>query len=252
MLEWFHYYIVKDDFLKINFKEIIATKKQNARDEVAKIKELSLAERKNYFMDYYFLKVVIAVIVIFCIISIIASYIKNDYKTVLNITVIDGRIVNKDETINTLNKIFGADSKSKRIIIDDENYLISENSDSSSAALEKIQTMIFANELDIYIGMKIDVNFCADRGYLKDLSDFLDEKTFEMLKEKDMLYYVEQTRYNDDDEPYLEMIPYGIKITDLEFVKTSGLSIEKPILCATASSHRQDTVKKFIAYILEE
>ena len=92
------------------------------KEQKKKFKELSLSEKFQYIWEYYRLIIAAVIAVILVIASFIHAYIRNNYDTVCDIAVCDGKLSGYDTDDDLLTTGFtnylGIDGKKERIHID--------------------------------------------------------------------------------------------------------------------------------------
>ncbi len=92
------------------------------KEQKKKFKELSLSEKFQYIWEYYRLIIAAVIAVILVIASFIHAYIRNNYDTVCDIAVCDGKLTGYDTDDDLLTTGFtnylGIDGKKERIHID--------------------------------------------------------------------------------------------------------------------------------------
>ena len=126
------------------------------KEQKKKFKELSLSEKFQYIWEYYRLIIAALIAVILVIASFIHAYIRNNYDTVCDIAVCDGKLTGYDTDDDLLTTGFtnylGIDGKKERIHID-YSYTLEEKflDQDPQISKEKIYVLSQTNNLDGYM-----------------------------------------------------------------------------------------------------
>ena len=138
------------------------------KEQKKKFKELSLSEKFQYIWEYYRLIIAAVIAVILVIASFIHAYIRNNYDTVCDIAVCDGKLTGYDTDDDLLTTGFtnylGIDGKKERIHID-YSYTLEEKflDQDPQISKEKIYVLSQTNNLDGYMSEYKDIDhFCFD------------------------------------------------------------------------------------------
>ena len=138
------------------------------KEQKKKFKELSLSEKFQYIWEYYRLIIAAVIAVTLVIASFIHAYIRNNYDTVCDIAVCDGKLTGYDTDDDLLTTGFtnylGIDGKKERIHID-YSYTLEEKflDQDPQISKEKIYVLSQTNNLDGYMSEYKDIDhFCFD------------------------------------------------------------------------------------------
>lgn len=227
--------------------------KRGKQTERQKMSDMSFKEKVTYFNMYYLKKVIVTV----CIASILGYLI---YQTLapktdelLNIAVINDYFDQEQvkDFISDLNTHFEVDPDKEKITFD-YSYYISESdmSQNTISSIQKISTYVAAKQIDVIITDEACFKSLIEDGYLISLSDLLPADMYTELADK---YYTGAVRDEDlkGNVTYGPQATYGIYIDDSAIYKSSGSTIEKPVLGVISNSPNKDNVIELIKYLLE-
>lgn len=227
--------------------------KREKQTERQKMRDMSFKEKVAYFNMYYLKKVIFTV----CIASILGYLI---YQTlsprtdeILNIIVINDYIDQEQvkDFLSDLDTHFEVDPDKEKINFD-YSYYISETdmSQNTISSIQKLSTYVAAKQIDVVITDEACLNSLIEKGYFISLSDLLPADMYTELADK---YYTGAVKDEDlkGNVTYGPKAPYGIYIDDSEIYKSSGTSIEKPVLGVISNSPNKDNVIELIRYLLD-
>lgn len=224
------------------------TIKDALREEKAKLKELSLKDKIWYIGEYYkvpIIGIIIGIILLYAIGSTV--YYNQKYKTVLSCTILNcGPVTNADTVEDYFNKGFGQSislEKNQKIEVDTSLSLTFDESsmtDYSYAELMKISTLIAGKELDVMIANPEIIDHYGAQGGYADLKELLSSDLYDQVK--DHLYTV-------TDEETGRKTACGLRIDDTDFLKKTGLVLDRPILSIMCNSTHIDTSVNLIRYV---
>ena len=160
------------------------------KEQKKKFKELSLSEKFQYIWEYYRLIIAAVIAVILVIASFIHAYIRNNYDTVCDIAVCDGKLTGYDTDDDLLTTGFtnylGIDGKKERIHID-YSYTLEEKflDQDPQISKEKIYVLSQTNNLDGYMSEYKDIDhFCFDTScFFYDLRELFSTDELDELSE---------------------------------------------------------------------
>ncbi len=195
------------------------------KEQKKKFKELSLSEKFQYIWEYYRLIIAAVIAVILVIASFIHAYIRNNYDTVCDIAVCDGKLTGYDTDDDLLTTGFtnylGIDGKKERIHID-YSYTLEEKfmDQDPQISKEKIYVLSQTNNLDGYMSEYKDIDhFCFDTScFFYDLRELFSTDELDELSE-----YIIYHTHSDG-----ETIPVAIDLSNAPEITKTDHTMDQP------------------------
>jgi hypothetical protein len=215
------------------------------KSEKQKLKEMSFHEKLEYINAYYKYKLLATIIILGIIISLFYTILTPKDETVFNAAILNQYLDSqkKDELITDFSKYLDISEK-QNIVFDDSFYMSDNNSPitASSTALEKLQTYVYTNQLDVIIADESVFKDFANWGYFDNLNDRLPTDLYSKLTEQLFI----STTQDDSEEK-----AYGIYLTDNKVIRDLGILAEKPVIGIVANSKYKNNSISFLRYIFD-
>ena len=216
------------------------------KEQKKKFKELTLSEKFQYIWEYYKLIIATVIAVILVAASFIHAYIRNNYDTVCDIAVCDGKITGYDTDDDLLTTGFtdflGIDGKNERVHID-YSYTLEEKflDQDTQISKEKIYVLSQTNNLDGYMSEYPDIDhFCFDTScFFYDLRELFSTEELEQLSD-----YIIYHTHNDN-----ETVPVAIDISKAPEIAKTNLTMEQPCYGIVQSARHPENAADFIRYV---
>ena len=216
------------------------------KEQKKKFKELSLSEKFQYIWEYYRLIIATVIAVILVIASFIHAYIRNNYDTVCDIAVCDGKLTGYDTDDDLLTTGFtnylGIDGKKERIHID-YSYTLEEKflDQDPQISKEKIYVLSQTNNLDGYMSEYKDIDhFCFDTScFFYDLRELFSTDELDELSE-----YIIYHTHSDG-----ETIPVAIDLSNAPEITKTDLTMDQPCYGIVQSARHPENAADFIRYV---
>lgn len=225
--------------------------KREKQTEKQKFGELHGKDKWQYFKDYY-LKILIGIIiaivlVIYFVYSIWQSK-KNN--SVLYVAVTDQYFSEEDVTKleDSFGEYIGKTSEYDTILFDTSYYLSSYD----YSSMEKIQAMIVAGDIDIFIAPESYFLNYTLSGVMQPLNECLPTDLVSSLKND---FFIGNIRAETDDSGNDILGPseaYGIYVDKTPLYKDAYKSTERIIMGIIVTSKNKDNAVEFIRFIFNE
>ncbi len=225
--------------------------KTEAETEKQKWQRMNPAQRKQYFLDYYLLKIVIISLLAALIFYLIWTVVRPKNDPVLYVALINEQLEEeeKQEFIEELNRLYQADGKKKQVVVDDMFYM-------QEGALDKLQIFMYNHQIDIIITDEDAYQELAGYGYFQSMDALLDEESASRYGEK----YVsaagykeaEDVSFEDRETGQGELLPYGIDISGSERFSELENYLKKPVLSVAVGAPNQENAVRFLNFMMEE
>ena len=218
------------------------------KEQKKKFKELSLSENFQYIWEYYRLIIAAVIAVILVIASFIHAYIRNNYDTVCDIAVCDGKLTGYDTDDDLLTTGFtnylGIDGKKERIHID-YSYTLEEKfmDQDPQISKEKIYVLSQTNNLDGYMSEYKDIDhFCFDTScFFYDLRELFSTDELDELSE-----YIIYHTHSDG-----ETIPVAIDLSNAPEITKTDLTMDQACYGIVQSARHPENAADFIRYVFD-
>ncbi|BCN29710.1 hypothetical protein [Anaeromicropila herbilytica] len=213
------------------------------RTEKQKLHDMTFHEKLEHINAYYKYKIIAVVVVVIFIISVLHTVLTPKDATIFNAAIINQSLDSnkKSEFITDFGKYINI-SKKQNIVLDDSYFMSDKDTPItvSSAAREKLQTYVYANQIDVVIADESDFKAYANAEYFDNLADRLPTDLYSKLTDK--LYF---TNTEDDKSEKA----YGIYLTDNQVIRDLGILAKKPVLGIVSNSKYKDNSISFLKYI---
>lgn len=216
------------------------------KEQKKKFSTLTFTEKIQYIWEYYRLIIAAVIAVVLVIISFVHAYIRNDYDTVCEIAVCDGKITGYDTDDDALTTGFtsylGVDGKKERVHIDYSYNLEEKFLDMDpQVSKEKIYILSQTNNIDGYMCEYDDTDhFCFDTScFLYDLNDLFTSEELEQLSD----YLVYHTHKDGVERPVAIDISKAPKITE------TNLTMDRPCYGIVQSASNPENAADFIRFV---
>lgn len=219
--------------------------KAEAKEEHAKLKNMSLQDKVWYIWEYYKFHI-LGALVIFGILWIIGTSIyRSTFDNVLYCMYINNRSeqeLNTDILTRDFHEYMGFTDKQ---LVSAESSFISYGSDASEfsyASMAKISALVASKDLDVMISDQENFDHYLSLGGFTDLEAELPPEVLSLVK--DRLYYgVDETGASH---------AYGILLDDTSFAEESHLTMSPCIMGIISNSKNKDTGIALLQYIFSE
>lgn len=241
--------------------------KRETKSEIQKLKEMTLKEKWSYFLEYYFVKLLIALAIVAGLLYFLYSILSPKPENVLYIASINNYLT-EDITTNLQEEISDyLDLEDMEEVIIDVNYFIDlqtvtdegidgdlEESESnidpnfgfgtsnSATSHMRLSTYMAAQEIDIIIAPESIFEHFMNNEFFDNLEDTLPTDIFTRLQNE---LYIGTTSANPVSKPY------GVRLDNLPNNKFSSTNEAYVFGIVVNSTHKENTIS-FIRYLLEE
>lgn len=231
----------------LSFKERIKAK----RDYYKKHTEgMNRKERTSYFFYYYKWKVLIAVLILFCAITIPISMYRNTRPVALSYAIVNNDSFNKiDKSVfRDYREAYGLTkgyrlSEYPDIQLSQEEYEKLAGNSTNNASYDQFPTLCYNGYIDIIITDETGLSFCSQAGMLQTLDTAMPKEYYDLLSSDSHLFI--KAKGPENRENY-----YAIDISDTDFVKKLSLSYDKVYLCFPGNKDSEYTnVRRFLNYV---
>ncbi|MDO5382759.1 MAG: hypothetical protein Q4F06_08615 [Eubacteriales bacterium] len=221
--------------------------KDEIREQKGKFKTLTFSQKVQYIWEYYRFIILAVIITVCVVVSFIVAFNRNNYETVFNVAVCDGKMTGydaqSDDFTTEFTKYLGIDGKKKQVFFDYNYNLIQENPMDSDPAIsyEKIYILAQTRGLDGYICNYDCVDyFCTKNDcFFYDLNELLNKEELEALSDK-LIYHT----LSDGTE-----VPVAVDIREAPNVKDTNLTSDHPCYGIVQSTKYAENAVDFIRYL---
>lgn len=242
------------------------------REEREALKHGTPKEKLAYFIDYYKWHVIVAVLVVFMVISIIRDML-NQKESILYTCLLNTMELDASEYNNAFAESLGIDTEKYELIFDAETWIdINSMDEATMASSQKLVARLAAGELDIMI---TDTDSVTNYSYQADfltMKELLSPEQYEMYKP--YFYYIDlavmaewQASISDPNNLLLDYsydfpdprkpenmtapTPVGIFLDDCEELKSCyHFKTDDVVFCVFANSSHTDTVLLYLDYLM--
>lgn len=222
--------------------------KAEARQERAKLKEMSFQDKLWYIWEYYKIHMLIAGILLFFLYVLGTIFYQKSFTTRLSCVVMNDRYSSISDYQGLAEGFKGRMGyKSKdRVDMDTSLYISFDNSGSNSeldyASLAKITAIIASQDLDLMITSADAIEHYAANDGLLDLETTLPADLWELIKED---------VYKAPDSSGT-VLSAAVNLKNSNFHQKAGTQMEEAYFCLISNSKRIDTAIEFLRYLYEE
>ncbi len=236
-------YKLKDSTLDDN-AAIYAPREE--KSEKQKLKEMNFKEKVAYLRDYYLVKTLIILAALG-----IASYFIYTMVTPKPVTLLDTAIVNyslSDDTVNKMKEDMSTllikNPKKEDIMIDSSFYLGNgnDNSEYTMGSAQKLQTYMYAGEIDVIIAPESLFQSYATSGVFSKLTDVLPT---------DLLTSFSDSLFNSTTEDNPVSGAYGVYLDNTSLFKDISNPSDRPVLGVLVNSKHPDNGVEYIKYLFD-
>lgn len=214
---------------------------RDERSEKEIFKSLTPEQKKQQFISYYLVPLIVAILIIGAIISLIYNYFAPRQDLVFELAVVNDYIPqDKQETFQSEIENLFITNKDKQRILYDASYRIGDEYSSDYLSVEKLTTYMYAGEIDIIIADKNYFEQNVQNGVFLNLAQILPSDLYSELTDN---FYCSKVE-NDDDE-----CAYGINLSSSQKYMSLGGINKEPILGIVANSKNQENSVAFIEYL---
>ncbi|MDD5935833.1 MAG: hypothetical protein PUC65_09775 [Clostridiales bacterium] len=229
-------------------------KPREYKTEREKWKELDFRGKVEYFNNYYLAKLIATFVIIGMVVWILVTVFRPKKEEVLSVAMINYPIELEeiDQMTSDMNEILEVDPETQIVTFDTGYDLLNED----VASLQKLSTLLFAGEIDVFIAPESEFHKYAFSESLMPLTELLPTDLLSTLTE-DQIFRC-KTRLDDEVLPEDALGPeaaYGIYIQDLpmfEYFKKDYISDNPPVIGVIANTENETNCVKFIQYLLDK
>lgn len=217
------------------------TFKEYIEEEKAKLGEMTKAEKKSYFVDYYLKYCILAFVLLLLLIWIVYDFARAMRNTVVTGGVVgmtlseEGTAFMTDEYLEYL----GLSDKSNKI--DFASYIILDDEDYQTYTM--FQAELATNSYNFLITTKKGMAFVAQCECLADLNDVLDDELKQSLSDK-----IFRANLGESGKK----IAAAIDISDTAFVKDYIISAEPVYFIVAGKPEEYESALNILKYILSK
>lgn len=232
-----------------NEDKIMALKdwlKAEARQERAKLKEMSFQDKLWYIWEYYKIHMLIGCIILFFFYILGSIFYQKSFTTRLFYVVMNDPYASFSdyEGMSDGFKARMGYGNKERVDADTSLHISFGNSTSELdyASLAKITAIVASQDLDLMITNRDAVEHYAANDGLLDLEEVLPADLWELVKED---------VYEAQDSSGA-VFSAAVNLEHSNFRQKSGTQMEEPCFCLISNSKRIDTAIEFLRYLYEE
>ena len=205
--------------------------KDEVKEQRKKFLTLMFTGKLQYIWEYYRIPIAAVIAVVLVVLSFINAYRRNNYETLCDIAVCDGKITGYDTDDDVLTtgftKYLGIDGKKQRVHID-YSYTLEEKlfDQDPQISNEKIYVLSQTNNLDGYMSEYENIDhFCFDTScFFYDLTE---------------LFTDEETR------------AVAVDLSDAPRIQDTDLTMERPCYGIVQSARNPENAADFIRYVFD-
>lgn len=221
--------------------------KDTLLEEKMKLKDMTFKNKMWYIWEYYKIPIIGVIIAVSLAVSIGSAVFNNRYETALSCVILNGQPDSQQDLVNEYFdhgfRQYMELPEEVKINVDHTMNLSfneSEMNEFTYAEMAKLSAMITSKELDVMIAKKDSIDHFGEMGGFYDFKELLPPDVYS--KVTDDLYFVTNQETG-------ETAAYGLKITDTDFLKKTGLHMKEPILSVLINSNHTDTALQLIRYV---
>lgn len=214
-------------------------KPRDNRTEKQKLKDMTFQEKLVHINAYYKYKIIAVLAIVGVLSTLFYTIFSPKDETVFNAAIINQSLdtAKKNDFITDFGKYLNL-KKDQNIVLDDSYYM--DDVSGSSASIQKLQTYVYVNQIDVIIADESVFKDYAKYGYFDNLTELLPTDLYSKFTNN---LYMGST---DDDK---EEKAYGIYLTDNNMLRDLGIVSEKPVLGIVANSKYKENSYSFLRYI---
>lgn len=224
-------------------------KKETPKERTVSFKELKFAQKIDYIIDYYKYHMVAVLIIIAIIASSVYFYKINDYESLCDIVVVDGKLTDNGTRNDALTKGFteylGIDGTSTRVVFDFNYSLIYDPSDQDATLSQnKIYMLASTASMDGYLAdEEYIMHFTGDKElFLYDLREILTSKELAKIGQDNIITYTRADGVS---------FPIAVRLTDTKIKKDTDIPMDNPCYGVVITAPNKDTATDFIRYAFD-
>lgn len=224
--------------------------KMEEETERQKWQRMDKSQRRQYFLDYYLVKIIVIFFIAALICYLIWSVARPKEEVLLYVALVDEQLEEekKAELTEELNRLCQADGKKTQVVVDDMFYM-QEN------ALDKLQVFMYNHQIDIIIADQEMYQKLAGYGYFQKMEAFGDKEAISKYREKYILAAgyqdAEEVSFEDHETGQGEPLPYGIDISESERFGQIKNYLDKPVLGIAVGAPNPENAVRFLDFIME-
>ena len=239
---------------------------EEKRHQWQALKGMGFKAHWDYFWDYYKVHVIVAVVLIFGIVTLVRDIV-NQKPDAVNVSIINAAGISDASSLQAgFAEYENIDTTKYNVAIDSTSAINLKNPDSYTIAhSERIYSMIAAHDLDVIMA-DTDVfdNYAKNEMFI-DLREYFSEEELNALG--DNIFYVDTADYHSNEDPFEEendsskedgaevvheLIPVGIILKDNAHLKSlEYYQYSTPVAGLAVASERSETGADFIRYLLK-
>lgn len=220
---------------------------QQNRDYATKenLKNLSGKQKWRYFLDYYWKKLLVAVIILVFGFHLLNTMVINPSECRLSLITINDCMVQQSEELGAkLKDYLGIENKNE--------YVSVEYFDTDNAQMNMVYTTrIAANATDLILCSYEDFIASAAQGIFINLADTLPEDMQKTLSDQFVEAQIIETDIDGNELSRGDAAPYGLDITGSALYEQFGGSGDQVILCIPVNSPNLKNAVKAISSFME-
>lgn len=225
--------------------------KREEKTEKEKWQQMNVAQRRQYFVDYYLFKVMVAVVVGGIGAFLMWHFLKPKDETILYVAVIDESLDEKQlaDMTKELENMYQIDGKHQKVLIDDSFYM-------KDGALEKLEVYLENKQVDAVIADEKTFKKMAGYGFFGNIEKFAEKNGLSGYEDS----YVYANGYKDTDEISFEdketgkgkLLPYGVDLTGAKAYMDMTSYVKHPVLAIAANSQHKENAARFLQKLEEK
>lgn len=241
------------------------------KEEREALKHGTLKQKLTYFADYYKWHAIIAVIVLYVIISFVVHSLTRK-ETALYVCMVNTLASGQEDYITDFAEFADIDLNSHELIFDTSISIQTDvPNQASMASSQKLLAYIAAGELDVMITDAETITIYTNNELFYDLREFLTLEQIELYEP--YFYYIDrkavqewQEAMDNYDESYVPSSPDPRKPDEMEQPVPVGLCLneskgftdnflflnEDVVLAILQNTKKPETVRQFIDYVMAE
>lgn len=225
--------------------------KREEKTEKEKWKEMDGQARVQYFVDYYLAKLIVAAIIIGLGVFLLWHVLKPKDETILYAAVIDESLDAKKlaDMTSELEKMYHADGKHQKVLIDDSFYM-------KDQGLDRLEVYLESKQVDVIIADQKTFQEMAGYGFFKNVDKFAQNN--DLSGYEDLYVYAngykdtDDISFEDNETAKGESLPYGIDLSNVKRYTDMTSYAKHPIFAVAANTQHKKNTAEFLNYLMQK
>lgn len=223
--------------------------KRKNKAEKQKWKELSGAERWQYFKDYYLIKILAMLGALAFGLWLFSNILSPKNEIDLYVALINSSSTQEkeDEMMKSLAGLLECENL-ENVVLDSSYFMELEGMDQGSlGTIQKLSAQAYSQMLDIVIAGEEEFHYFAKQGYFMDMAEALPTDLYSRLSDRIYLDRIEEME--GEAVSYGETMAYGIYLEGLQRFEELGTGMKTPVIGIVANTQNQKSSVKALKYL---